>query len=431
VHALRHALNRRNAALIEEMVQIRDVLSHTATGKDETFLQLNQTSPGADHAMDGSHGVNSSFKSEASVHSTLYPRYRRTDSVGAPDIDGSPLHLIFERAWTRALGGGLPGALAMGAQVGTLMWLRTTMNYQYRYGTSTINAVKHLYAVGGVRRFYKGLGFALILGPLGRFGDTAANTGVLYALDSIEPTREIGSSAKSMVAASAAAGWRILLMPLDACKTVMQVEGGLGLQRLWRKCGLPSAHALASEGHLAGDDRGLSGQSAQGRSGDVPGSKNRMRGQGSGLRTLRPSVLWHGSCLHFSATFVGHYTWFFVFNALNAYLPDVQDLRGKLLRNASVGFLASLASDATTNSLRVAKTVRQTHRRPVSHREAVEIVVDAARTGRREWAQLFTRGLVTRLLANGLQGALFTCLWKMFEEDIVDWIAHEEDGFEA
>lgn len=30
----------------------------------------------------------------------------------------------------RALGGGIPGAAAMGIQVGSLMWLRTTVNFQ-------------------------------------------------------------------------------------------------------------------------------------------------------------------------------------------------------------------------------------------------------------------------------------------------------------
>lgn len=62
-------------------------------------------------------------------------------------------------------------------QVMSLMWMRTTMNYQYRYGTTTKEALKTLYAQGGVRRFYRGVGPALIQGPISRFGDTAANAG--------------------------------------------------------------------------------------------------------------------------------------------------------------------------------------------------------------------------------------------------------------
>ena len=44
---------------------------------------------------------------------------------------------ILRKAAKRAIGGGLSGAVAGVVQVLTLMWLRTTMNYQYRYGTST------------------------------------------------------------------------------------------------------------------------------------------------------------------------------------------------------------------------------------------------------------------------------------------------------
>lgn len=42
------------------------------------------------------------------------------------------------------------------------MWMRTTINYQYRYGTSTTTALKTLYREGGVVRFYRGLGPALL-----------------------------------------------------------------------------------------------------------------------------------------------------------------------------------------------------------------------------------------------------------------------------
>ena len=41
------------------------------------------------------------------------------------------------------------------------MWMRTTMNYQYRYGTTTTQALRKLYAEGGVRRFYRGIAPAL------------------------------------------------------------------------------------------------------------------------------------------------------------------------------------------------------------------------------------------------------------------------------
>lgn len=54
---------------------------------------------------------------------------------------------ILKKSGMRALGGGLSGAAAMGINVGALMWLRTTINYQYRNGTTMSVALKTLYKV--------------------------------------------------------------------------------------------------------------------------------------------------------------------------------------------------------------------------------------------------------------------------------------------
>ena len=62
--------------------------------------------------------------------------------------------LLFQKSLKRALGGGVSGSLAMVTQVCSLMWVRTTMNYQYRNGHTTSVALKNLYREGGIRRFY-------------------------------------------------------------------------------------------------------------------------------------------------------------------------------------------------------------------------------------------------------------------------------------
>lgn len=69
---------------------------------------------------------------------------------------------ILLKAAKRAGEGGLAGAAAMGINVMSLMWMRTTINYQYRYGLSTTEAFKTLYKDGGIPRFYRGLLPALI-----------------------------------------------------------------------------------------------------------------------------------------------------------------------------------------------------------------------------------------------------------------------------
>lgn len=60
---------------------------------------------------------------------------------------------VIQKAARRAGEGGLAGAAAMGINVCSLMWIRTTINYQYRYGTSTSQAFRALYADGGIPRY--------------------------------------------------------------------------------------------------------------------------------------------------------------------------------------------------------------------------------------------------------------------------------------
>ena len=111
------------------------------------------------------------------------------------------------------LAGSLAGALAMVAQVGLLMWMRTTMNYQHANGLSTMEAISALYAMGGLARLYQGWQAALLQAPLSRFGDTAANAGVLAVLSGVgwmpegesPPPLPSTSSTAALTAAFAAA----------------------------------------------------------------------------------------------------------------------------------------------------------------------------------------------------------------------------------
>ncbi|PNH09797.1 hypothetical protein TSOC_003555 [Tetrabaena socialis] len=134
---------------------------------------------------------------------------------------------IVDTASKKALSGGVPGMVAMGIQVLSLMWLRTTINYQYRYGTTTLQALQTLWAQGGIPRFYQGLAPALIQGPLSRFGDTAANTGMLALLEDVD----MPVAFKTVAASMAAGAFRIFLMPVDACKTILQVRRRAGARQ--------------------------------------------------------------------------------------------------------------------------------------------------------------------------------------------------------
>ena len=101
-----------------------------------------------------------------------------------------------------------------------LMWLRTTASYQYKTGLSSREAFAALYAEGGVGRFYQGISWALILAPLARFGETAANEGVSALLSDTG----LGPTALTALAAVCAALWRIMSSRMDMVKTEMQVR---------------------------------------------------------------------------------------------------------------------------------------------------------------------------------------------------------------
>lgn len=270
---------------------------------------------------------------------------------------------ILKKSYDAALAGGIPGMAAMGIQVTSLMWLRTTMNYQYKYGTTMAKSMKILYNQGGISRFYSGYGFALLQGPLSRFGDTAANTGMLAYMDMNDSTKNLPIAAKTMAASLAAASFRILLMPIDTTKTMLQVEGANGFKMI----------------------------------------KNKILLKG-------PSSLFHGSIASALATFAGHYPWYTTYNYLQYLIPEYNEkISSKLIRSAFIGFCASLASDTISNSFRVIKTAKQTS--SLEYSQVIkEILLKDGPIG------LFGRGLKTRILTNCIQGIMFSVLWRLGQD---------------
>ena len=241
-----------------------------------------------------------------------------------------------------ALRSGAAGSAAMATQVTALMWLRTTVNYQYRHGGGTRGALRALYADGGVRRFYRGYPVALLHAPLARFGDVASYSAA-HRLESLPAWQQ------TALATGGSSAWKLLLMPLDTLKTSMQVHG---------------------------DARAL-----------------------------------------------GYYPWFFTYGWLDRELPacdqDTPVLQ-RLGRHAGMGFAASAASDTVSNAARVVKVCRQTHPTSISYMDAARRVIseDGVRG-------LLGRGLRTKILANGVQGATFSVAWKCIESW---WRKRKEDA---
>jgi hypothetical protein len=288
--------------------------------------------------------------------------------VATSDANGEKVDVnaVMKKALNRATQGGLAGASAMVINVCTLMWMRTTVNYQYRYGTSTTTALKTLYADGGIPRFYRGIIPALLQGPLSRFGDTAANTGVLAACEAFDSTRDLPVGVKTIFASMGAAAFRIFLMPIDTVKTTMQVEGKDGMSKLLKK-----------------------------------------------FKATGPKAFYQGGGAAVSATFVGHYPWFFTNNTLEEMLPQAppDEPLKKLGRRALIGFCSSAVSDTCSNSIRVCKVYKQASTEHISYPQVVRNVIkEDGLVG------LFGRGLSTKIISNGFQGVMFSVLWKYMDD---------------
>ena len=276
-----------------------------------------------------------------------------------------PLSVVLKKAGKKALGGGIAGALAMVAQVALLMWMRTVMNYQHANGLSTMEAITTLYAEGGLSRLYQGWQAALLQAPISRFGDTAANAGMLAIFAGVTWMPE---GVKTFFASWAAAGFRILITPIDALKTTLQVQGPAGLSVLSKR--------IADEGVL---------------------------------------TLWSGALATSFATFAGHYPWFVTNNYLEAKIPAPpkdQVLKG-MLRRAFIGLCSSAVSDVVSNSIRVVKTKKQTATEALTYMATISLIVSE------DGVQgLFLRGLGTKLITNGVSAIIFTILWKEIEKKL-------------
>ena len=325
------------------------------------------------------------------------PRLAKKPSYSAQVLRATPISAevvesILSKAVGKALEGGTAGASAAAVQVLALMWLRTTLNYQYRFGTSTGEALSTLWKQGGIVRLYQGLPFALLQGPLSRFGDTASNALALSLVESLDVSGVVPLFARTGLGSLSAGAFRIVLMPIDTAKTSLQVNGEVGLKIV--------ADRVAAEG---------------------------------------PSALFSGALASSAATVVGHYPWFLTYNTLSASLPTAAGIATavatadaahpvnalvltlstldpalvSLLRSALIGLFASSASDICSNSLRVLKTTRQTDSTTDSKRS----YYDTARAivAKEGLGGLFGRGLQTRLLANALQGTLFSVLFTYFQ----------------
>ena len=291
---------------------------------------------------------------------------RLSESVEPSARASGSLQEILLRAAKKGLGGGIPGALAGIVQVVTLMWLRTIINYQSRYGASFGQAMQILLNEGGVPRLYRGLSFALVQAPLARFVSTAANEGVQALVASFDMTRKFGPGLTTLLASVVVGLWRMLLMPIDTMKTVLQVDSGEGFHSLMKR-----------------------------------------------VRAGKIGVLYEGAIANAVSSIVSYYPWFYTYSLLSQNEWVLAHFSSVLLRNAGIGLVASIISDTVVNAFRVIKTTKQSlgSKHATTYVEVVRTVL--ATDG---WKGLFGRGLKTRILANSIQSIVFTIIWRFLAD---------------
>lgn len=148
-------------------------------------------------------------------------------------------------------------------------------------------------------------------------------------------------------------------MPIDTCKTSMQVNGKEGMKIL---------------------------------------SKN--------IKKNGYKVIYNGSLASCSSTLVGHFPWFYTYNYLNEKIPKKKDTIENLGRSAIIGFSSSSISDICSNSFRVIKTNRQTSNYNTSYTTLIKNIIKSDGI-----FGFMTRGLGTKIITNGIQGMCFTVMF--------------------
>ncbi|CAE7207523.1 unnamed protein product [Symbiodinium sp. CCMP2456] len=338
------------------------------------------------------------------AHGSQEPRKVKDEDQRSPTLAeaGSPTLVMAEvadahvlRTFNAAVISGVAGGCAQVMYVFPLMWLRTIMEYQYKNGEGTVKVARTLYREGGVARFYRGL---MLLGGTSviwryRTSDAAfAQSGEIPCLVA-EAANELALSSlakvemplalKTLCASVTAATFRVVILPLDAWKVNKQVHGKAGLQVLVRKA------------------------------------------------TVNPLSLWHGGLGVLVTGAFGHYPWFYTNNLLREILPPFEMRYGKHVRHAFIGFTSSVVADTICNPIRVLKVNRQTSLSRISYLEAASRLcldlltwflalvraMQAHGIIQKEGLMgLWSRGLKTRIFANGVQGSLFTVGWRYFSE---------------
>jgi hypothetical protein len=133
---------------------------------------------------------------------------------------------------------------------------------------------------------------------------------MLSLLGELDSTRHLPLGLQTAAASAAAGCWRMLLMPLDTAKAMMQVQRGWRCAGCSRRArGAPSrTHTQAQPWHWP-TPTAHAGIDPHARAAQVEGQHG-LQHLWRKARAGGPGVLYHGAAAAFVASFAGHFPWF-------------------------------------------------------------------------------------------------------------------------
>mmetsp|Transcript_38228 Transcript_38228/g.92501 ORF Transcript_38228/g.92501 Transcript_38228/m.92501 type:complete len:221 (-) Transcript_38228:37-699(-) len=212
---------------------------------------------------------------------------------------------------------------------------------------------------------------------MAKFFATAANDGMQALLACFDISRSWGIGTQTFLASIVVGCFRMVLMPIDTCKVVLQVDGKQGFRGLLRRV----------------------------QSGNF-------------------GVLYQGAIVNSISSAMSNFPWFFIYNLLSKNEFVMNLIQSPLVRNGLVGFAASIVSDTIVNPLRVIKTTKQSmgsKHEGITYAETIRMIFSAD-----GWKGFFIRGLRTRMMANAIQSALFTIIWRKLADEWGNRAENEE-----
>lgn len=245
--------------------------------------------------------------------------------VNIPD----DLKLQIQNALQSAIGGGLGGATATALQ--TLMFepVRITMEHRQRHGVKTTEAIKALFAAGGLSHFYPNVFQTLVQDPASRFAGTATNTGMLTFLDSNPYTQRLPPMIKTAVAPS------LTCMVTTVLTSISNF----------------SAKVLQTE---------------------VEQARESLAKKTNEFEIPRPEF---GAMATGARSFADHYLWSTMYNYIQAILPKQENQWMELGRQSLIGILTSAAAGIIAKPFQIADTLRNMRDREVGHLAAAREIV--------------------------------------------------------